>query len=138
MTGEERLLTERVLRYQRTRQGLKELLALLAGVAHLPYPFLPRHITLVGSLTIGIPGFFLALASSCGLATLHFSGAGYPNTAGGVVGTLLGEGLDRAMSFLGYVRPDGGVGTRNHVLVIPQGILAKTIGDFVPVRCWMS
>ncbi|HEX9206734.1 MAG TPA: DNA translocase FtsK 4TM domain-containing protein [Steroidobacteraceae bacterium] len=46
-------------------------------------------------------GFFLALASSCGLATLHFSGAGYPNTAGGVVGTLLGEGLDRAMSFLG-------------------------------------
>jgi hypothetical protein len=31
MTGEERILTERVLRYQRTRQGLKELLALLAG-----------------------------------------------------------------------------------------------------------
>jgi cation-transporting P-type ATPase E len=37
-------------------------LALLVGVAHLPFPFLPRHITLVGSLTIGIPGFFLALA----------------------------------------------------------------------------
>ncbi len=37
-------------------------LALLVGVAHLPYPFLPRHITLVGALTIGIPGFFLALA----------------------------------------------------------------------------
>ncbi len=31
MTGEGHLLTERVLRYQRTRQGLKELLALLAG-----------------------------------------------------------------------------------------------------------
>jgi DNA segregation ATPase FtsK/SpoIIIE, S-DNA-T family len=46
-------------------------------------------------------GFFLALASSCGLAALHFSGAGFPNTAGGVVGTLLGEGLARAMSFLG-------------------------------------
>ena len=38
------------------------ILALLVGVAHLPFPFLPRHITLVGSLTIGIPGFFLALA----------------------------------------------------------------------------
>jgi cation-transporting P-type ATPase E len=37
-------------------------LALLVGVAHLPFPFLPRHITLVGTLTIGIPGFFLALA----------------------------------------------------------------------------
>jgi hypothetical protein len=31
MTGEEHILTEQVLRYQRTRQGLKELLALLAG-----------------------------------------------------------------------------------------------------------
>jgi cation-transporting ATPase E len=38
------------------------LLALLVSVARLPYPFLPRHITLVGALTIGIPGFFLALA----------------------------------------------------------------------------
>jgi cation-transporting P-type ATPase E len=37
-------------------------LALLVGVARLPFPFLPRHITLVGALTIGIPGFFLALA----------------------------------------------------------------------------
>jgi len=35
------------------------------------------------------------------------------------------------MSFLGYVRPDGSVGTRNYVLVIPQGIIAKTISDFV-------
>jgi S-DNA-T family DNA segregation ATPase FtsK/SpoIIIE len=46
-------------------------------------------------------GFFLALASSCGLATLHFAGNSYPNTAGGVVGWLLGEGLARSMSFLG-------------------------------------
>jgi cation-transporting P-type ATPase E len=38
------------------------LLALLVGVARLPYPFLPRHITLVGALTIGLPGFLLALA----------------------------------------------------------------------------
>jgi len=38
------------------------ILAVAVGIAHLPFPFLPRHITLVGSLTIGIPGFFLALA----------------------------------------------------------------------------
>jgi cation-transporting ATPase E len=37
-------------------------LAILVGVAHVPFPLLPRHVTLVGSLTIGIPGFFLALA----------------------------------------------------------------------------
>jgi altronate dehydratase large subunit len=35
------------------------------------------------------------------------------------------------MSFLGYVRSDGSVGTRNYVLVIPQGIIAKSICDFV-------
>src|SRR4030066_887579 len=35
------------------------------------------------------------------------------------------------MSFLGYLRPDGSVATRNYVLVIPQGIIAKSIGDFV-------
>jgi len=35
------------------------------------------------------------------------------------------------MSFLGYLRPDGSVGTRNYVLVIPQGLIAKSIGDFV-------
>ncbi|BBO78508.1 carbohydrate hydrolase [Desulfosarcina widdelii] len=35
------------------------------------------------------------------------------------------------MSFLGYIRPDGSVGTRNHVLVIPQGLISKSISDFV-------
>lgn len=36
------------------------------------------------------------------------------------------------MSFMGYVRPDGSVGTRNYVLVIPQGIISAKICDFVP------
>ncbi len=36
------------------------------------------------------------------------------------------------MTFLGYVRPDGSVGTRNYVLVIPQGFIASKICDFVP------
>ncbi|MFB3816599.1 MAG: UxaA family hydrolase [Candidatus Methylomirabilales bacterium] len=35
------------------------------------------------------------------------------------------------MSFLGYVRADGSVGTRNYVLVLPQGIIAKSVCDFV-------
>lgn len=40
------------------------LLALAVGTAGLPFPFLPRHLTLISALTIGIPGFFLALAPS--------------------------------------------------------------------------
>jgi cation-transporting ATPase E len=39
-------------------------LALAVGLASRPFPFLPRHLTLVGSITIGIPAFFLALAPS--------------------------------------------------------------------------
>jgi S-DNA-T family DNA segregation ATPase FtsK/SpoIIIE len=53
------------------------------------------------TMAIRAGGFVLALATSCGLATLHFSGAGYPNTAGGVLGALIGDGLASSMSFLG-------------------------------------
>ncbi|MFJ1755647.1 HAD-IC family P-type ATPase [Kitasatospora sp. NPDC088134] len=38
------------------------LLALLVVCTQVPYPFLPRHSTVLSSLTIGIPAFFLALA----------------------------------------------------------------------------
>lgn len=39
-------------------------IALAVGLATLPFPFLPRHLTLIGAVTIGIPSFFLALAPS--------------------------------------------------------------------------
>jgi cation-transporting P-type ATPase E len=38
------------------------LLALAVIIWRVPYPFLPRHSTVLSALTIGIPGFFLALA----------------------------------------------------------------------------
>ena len=46
-------------------------------------------------------GFLVTLAATCGLATLHFSGAGLPETAGGVLGQLAGRGLESVLSFLG-------------------------------------
>jgi len=39
-------------------------LAGLAGLAGLRFPFLPRHLTLISILVIGVPGFFLALGPS--------------------------------------------------------------------------
>ena len=36
-------------------------LVLLVSIASLPYPFLPRHLTLISAITIGIPAFVLAL-----------------------------------------------------------------------------
>jgi cation-transporting ATPase E len=38
------------------------LLAITVAVISWPYPYLPRHLTIVSVFTIGIPGFFLALA----------------------------------------------------------------------------
>lgn len=38
------------------------LLAILVSIFAWSYPFLPRHLTYIGWFTIGIPGFFLALA----------------------------------------------------------------------------
>ena len=53
---------ERVANLFLTKTVYAMLLALAMGVAGLPFPFLPRHLTLISALTIGIPGFFLALA----------------------------------------------------------------------------
>jgi cation-transporting P-type ATPase E len=52
---------ERVAKVFVTKTVYATVLALAVGVAGLVFPFLPRHLTLVSSLTIGIPGFFLAL-----------------------------------------------------------------------------
>ncbi|GHJ39924.1 cation-translocating P-type ATPase [Streptomyces sp. TS71-3] len=38
------------------------LLAILVVLFQVEYPFLPRHLTLLSTLTIGVPAFFLALA----------------------------------------------------------------------------
>jgi cation-transporting ATPase E len=38
------------------------LISLATGVVGFVFPFLPRHLTLIGAVTIGIPSFFLALA----------------------------------------------------------------------------
>ena len=46
-------------------------------------------------------GFALTVLTSCGLATLHWDPAGLPNSAGGVLGELVGRGGARGLSFLG-------------------------------------
>jgi cation-transporting P-type ATPase E len=48
------------------------LLVVLTGIGRLPYPFLPRHSTLIGTLTIGVPSFFLALAPNLARARTGF------------------------------------------------------------------
>ncbi len=45
-----------------TKTVYAAVLAVATVVTAWPFPFLPRHFTLVSAVTIGIPGFFLALA----------------------------------------------------------------------------
>jgi len=60
-------------------------------------PEVRRRATFVWQLV----GFAITVASTCGLAALHWSGAGFPGGAGGVLGGLIGEGLAANLSFLG-------------------------------------
>ncbi|HMK13377.1 MAG TPA: cation-translocating P-type ATPase [Acidimicrobiales bacterium] len=53
---------ERVANLFVTKTVYSMMIALAVGITVVPFPFLPRHLTLVGALTIGIPSFFLALA----------------------------------------------------------------------------
>ncbi|MFD8304301.1 HAD-IC family P-type ATPase [Streptomyces sp. NPDC059690] len=48
------------------------LLAILVVCWQVEYPFLPRHLTLLSTLTIGVPAFFLALAPNKERAKPHF------------------------------------------------------------------
>lgn len=55
---------ERVANLFVTKAAYAVLLTVLVGVFTVEYPFLPRHLTLVGTFSIGVPGLFLALAPS--------------------------------------------------------------------------
>jgi len=53
---------ERVANLFITKTVWATLLAVAAAAALMPYPFLPRHLTIIDTLAIGVPAFFLALA----------------------------------------------------------------------------
>ncbi|MFD4761266.1 HAD-IC family P-type ATPase [Streptomyces sp. NPDC058439] len=55
-----------------TKTVYSVLLAILVVCFQVDYPFLPRHLTLLSTLTIGIPAFFLALAPNKERAHPHF------------------------------------------------------------------
>lgn len=52
---------ERVSDVFLTKSFYSMVVSLATGVFALAFPFLPRHLSLISALTIGIPGFFLAL-----------------------------------------------------------------------------
>ena len=63
------------------------LLAVAVGALLLPYPFLPRHLTIIDTLAIGVPSFFLALAPNSRRYRPGFAGRvlRFAIPAGGIV-----------------------------------------------------
>ncbi len=55
---------ERVANLFLTKTFYAVVLAIVVGIGRFPFPFLPRHFTIISALTIGIPGFVLALSQN--------------------------------------------------------------------------
>ncbi len=55
---------ERVSSLFVTKTVYATLLAVIVGVVGVSFPFLPRHLSLIGAVTIGIPGFVLSFLPS--------------------------------------------------------------------------
>ena len=53
---------ERVANLFIAKAGYAVLLTALVGLLGVPFPFRPKQLTLIGTFSIGVPGFFLALA----------------------------------------------------------------------------
>ena len=56
-----------------TKTVYAAIIAVAVGLAGITYPFFPRHLTIISTLTIGVPGFFLALAPGAPLARPGFT-----------------------------------------------------------------
>jgi S-DNA-T family DNA segregation ATPase FtsK/SpoIIIE len=54
-----------------------------------------------GEFSLRLLGFVATLLTSCGIATLHFSGIGLRETAGGIAGQLVGGTLQSMLGILG-------------------------------------
>lgn len=63
---------ERVANLFVTKTVYAAILAIVVAASALAYPFFPRHLTIVSALTIGGPGFFLALAKGAPRASPGF------------------------------------------------------------------
>ena len=96
---------QRVAKLYVTKSAFAAFLILTIGVSSEAYPLLPRHLSLVASLAIGIPTFFLALAPSSGEWRPQGFGtavARFAVPAGVIVGTGTVSGYLFALHDLDY------------------------------------
>ena len=63
---------ERVSNLFITKATYAVVLTILVAIAGVPFPFLPRQLTLIGTFSTGVPGFFLALSPNTNLVRPGF------------------------------------------------------------------
>jgi cation-transporting P-type ATPase E len=102
---------ERVARLFVTKTVYAAIIAIAVGAAGVTYPFFPRHLTIISTLTIGILGFFLALAPGAPRARPGFTRRVLASTipAGVAVAAagLASYAIVRAMTGAGAAGPGG-------------------------------
>lgn len=92
---------DRVSRLFLTKACYVLLIALAITAAAAPFPFYPRHLTIISTLSIGVPAFFLALAPNADRVAPGFLGralrfsipAGLVTAAASVASFLIVHGL---------------------------------------------
>jgi S-DNA-T family DNA segregation ATPase FtsK/SpoIIIE len=85
---------------------------------------------------VRIGGFVLVLIASCGLTTLHWDAEPLRQSAGGVIGSLVGEGLASGLKFLGatlFLLAAWMAG-----LSLAFGVSWLTIIDRIGARVWQA
>jgi cation-transporting ATPase E len=132
---------ERVASLFLTKTVYAVVLAVAVGLAGVPYPFLPRHLTVVAAVGIGIPGFFLALAPASQRArpgfvrrVVRFVALSGPLAAATVLATSAAVGTgeaDRAAAHTAALAV---------LLGVSLVVLAEVIRPFTPARwaLWLA
>ena len=102
---------ERVAGLFVTKTVYAAIIAIAVGVAGITYPFFPRHLTIISTLTIGVPGFFLALAPGAPRARPGFTrrvlAFTIPAGTATAVAALASYAIVRAMTGANQAGPGG-------------------------------
>ncbi len=111
---------ERVANLFVTKATYAVLLTAIIGIQRIEFPFLPRHLTLIGTFSIGLPGFVLALAPNTSLVR--------PGFLQRVVRFSLPAGVVAAMgTWMVYLYARGGAGRGIEAGVLADARSAATI-----------
>ena len=126
---------ERVANLFVAKAAYAVLLTFVVSLLNSPFPFLPRQLTLIGTFSIGVPGFFLALAPEADLVRPGFLRRvlWFAVPAGVAAGTATLVAYETALEFVEVDVDEARTLATVTLLLIGLVILAVTSR---PLRSW--